>query len=144
LKWKASVTTVNQGDTATGTCTVRVYNGSTWQNYQVTAQAFSVSTANDESLVASEGDNSNAPTLIDVTSFIDTLPKLASIKTRLLFAKVTAAGITARWSVDAVSIIACYHAIADVFIGAATTKHDLDKKEYRAVKAVAHYLKGTS
>jgi hypothetical protein len=107
-------------------------------------QGLAVSTANDESLVASEGDNSNAPTLIDVTALVDTLPKLQSVKTRLLFAKTTPAGVTVRWSVDAISIIACYHAIADVFIGAATTKHDLDKKEYRAVKAVAQYLEATS
>jgi hypothetical protein len=107
-------------------------------------QSLAVSTANDESLVASAGDNSNTATLIDVTAFIDTLAKLGTIKTRLLFAKTTPAGVTIRWSVDGISILACYHAIADVFIGAATTRRDLEKKEYRAVDAVAKYLEATS
>ena len=49
LKWKTLVTVDTTGDSATGTCTLRVYDGSTWQNYQVTAQAYNCTTINDES-----------------------------------------------------------------------------------------------
>lgn len=86
LKWKTTVTAVISGDTATTTCTLRVYNGSTWQDYQVTAQDYACSTVNDESFVLSEGDNSNASALVDVTGHVDTLAKLQSIKTQLLSA----------------------------------------------------------
>jgi len=144
LKWKSTITTLNQGDTATAVSTVKVYNGSTWQSYQVTTQVLAVSTANDESFVATAGDDTNESTLIDVTTFIDTLAKLAAIKTRLLFTVAVAAGVTVRWSVDAVSVLICYHVEGGPFIGVATTKRDLNKKEYRAIGAVAEYLEISS
>jgi hypothetical protein len=143
LKWKSTITTLNQGDTATGVCTLNVYNGATWQSYQVTTQVLSVTTVNDESFVATAGDDTNESTLIDVTTFINTLAKLASIKTRLLFTVAVAAGVTVRWSVDAVSVLICHHSEGGAYISA-TTERDLDKKEYRAVRKVKKYLEATS
>jgi len=145
LKWKSTITTVNQGDTATGTCTIRVYDGATWQNYQVTAQDLAVSTANDESFVATEGNDTNTATFIDVTPHVTTLTELNSIITRLLFATTFAAGATVRWSVDAVSILVCYHIQGNLYpTGTATTKRDLEGKLYKSVQAVHDYLKATS
>ncbi len=212
LKSKTRVTTVVQGDTATATCTLKVYNGTSWATYQVSAVDFAVSTANDESLVDSHGDNSNAVIYIDVTNHVDSTTKLENAKTRLLsaitetklltlelagyvscvagdvgktvtddgvsigtlasydnvartwvvntsivpagasvMAIVTGTGagttvagaptgITIRWSVDAVTFLVCYHEAGDVFIGAATTKKDLDTKEHRALNAVTEFL----
>lgn len=147
LKWTASVTTVIQGDAATFTGSIKVYDGSTWQTYQVTAGNFAVSTANDESLVSSTGDNSNNRIAIDVTSFLDTLAKINSAKTRLLFdIPTTAAGITLRWSVDCVSLIVCYHFEGGIMAtpprNMATTTQSLDPRVKKALlgvqKALSH------
>jgi len=145
LKWIAKVSTVVLGDTATGTCVVRVHNGSTWLNFQVTAQDYACSTGNDETFYVTDGDTSNSTTLIDVTSHINTLAKLNSVKTRLLATITVSNGATVRWSVDCVSILVCYHIEGGVYPKAtATTRRDLKTKPHHAIVKVADYLKQTS
>ncbi len=94
IKSKTTLTSDVTGDTATATCTLRVYDGSSWQNYQVTAKAYSCTTINDESFTVTEGDDSNATILIDVTSHVSTLDELKNAKTRLLFAVTETKTIT--------------------------------------------------
>ena len=94
LKWKSLLTSLTTGDTATVTCTLRVYDGSTWQNYQVTAKSYNCTTINDESFTDSEGDDTNNLALVDVTAHIGTHDKLNSAKTRLLFAVTETKQIT--------------------------------------------------
>lgn len=94
LKWKTLLTNDTIGDTASATCTLRIYDGSTWQNYQVTAKSYTCTTTNDESFTDSEGDDTNIATNIDVTSHINTLNKWNSAKTRLLFAVTETKQIT--------------------------------------------------
>ena len=94
LKWKTLLTNDTIGDTATATCTLRVYDGSTWQNYQVTAKSYTCTTINDESFTDSEGDDTNTTVNIDVTAHINTLNKWNNAKTRLLFAVAETKQIT--------------------------------------------------
>ena len=139
IKWKSTITGVNTGDTAAGTCSIKVYDGSTWATYQVTAQDYAVSTISDESLVISEGDNTNTSALIDVTSHIGSLAELNSAKTRLLFVATEDAGLTLRWSVDAVSILVCYHIVGGVYASRAVTKQD-NPRSREALNAVKKFL----
>jgi len=141
IKYTSKVTTVLQGDDSTSTMTLRVYNGSTWQNYQITKQVFSVSTIpNAESLTDTVGDNSNSDTYIDITSFINTKAKLANVQFRLLYTVTADAGITVRWSVDGISLLACYHTIAGVMArGRATTKYT-NPTATKALQAVNEFL----
>lgn len=146
IKDLRNVTTVAQGDAASFEGSVKVYDGSSWTTYQVTADDFAVSTANDEDLTNQSGDASNTIYFLDVTSTLNTVAKLNSAKTRILFnISATAAGITLRWSVDAITLLVCYHTVGDVFIGAssATTRQDAKKREHLAVKRVADYLRAT-
>lgn len=139
IKWFSTVTTVVQGDAANFTCSIEVYDGSTWQTYQVTKETFAVSTANDESLVCTSGDTGNSQTAIDVTSFLNTPAKVNNSKTRLLFTiGATAAGITLRWSVDCISLLACHNAQGGI---PATTKQSLSPKLKNALLHVKNSLK---
>ena len=138
LKWTSRVTTVVQGDTASFVCSIKIYNGSTWQTYQVTAEAFDVSTANDESLVCTSGNTSDSETAIDITAFLDTPTKINSAKTRLLFSIVaTAAGITLRWSVDSISLLVCHHPVGGVL---ATMKRELPLESRKALLSLKKAL----
>lgn len=139
IKWFSTVTTVVQGDAANFTCSIEVYDGSTWQTYQVTAENFAVSTANDESLVCTSGNTSNSQTAIDVTALLNTPTKVNNSKTRLLFViGATAAGITLRWSVDCISLLAVHHAVGGI---PATTKQSLSPRLKNALLNVKNSLK---
>lgn len=147
IKDLRNLTTVVQGDTAGFEGTVRVYDGSSWTNYQVTADDFAVSTGNDESLTYQSGDASNSIYYIDVTSTLSTIAKLKNSKLRLLFnISATAAGITLRWSVDAATILVCYSYSDSVPVtrGSATTKQQLSTKELNALREASNILKTAS
>lgn len=142
IKDQRKVTTVVQGDGSGHEGYIRVYNGSAWTNYQVTADDFAVTTANDESLTSQSGDASNSQHLIDVTATIDTVAKLQNTKTRLLHnISLTAAGITQRWSIDAITMLVCYSYSDSVpATGKATTKKE-KPKELKTIKQVSDALK---
>ena len=144
---RRKVTTVIQGDSASWRGIIRVYDGSSWTNYQVTEDAFDVTTANDESLTSESGNALNSQCLIDVTATIDTVAKLHAAKTRLLFMILgTAAGITLRWSVDAITMIVCYSYSDSVpaTIGTAKTRKDPVTKEFRAIQKTSEALRTAS
>ena len=144
LKTKTSLTTVAVGDTAVSYCNIQVYDGSTWTEYQIMAHDYTCTTANDESFSISEGDNTNADILIDVTSIIDTLAKLQAFKTRLYFAVNPAAGVTIRWSIDCISVIVCYHVVGGVMAtpprNSAITKQSMNPRVKKALLNVKNAL----
>lgn len=147
LKDLRNLTTIVQGDAASFEGSIKVYDGSSWTTYQITADDFAVSTANDESLTYQSGDASNNIYYIDVTSALNTVAKLKNAKTRLLFnISATAVGITVRWSIDAITILVCYSYSYTVPAtrGSAQTKRDLPTKEVQALKNVSNYLKTAS
>ena len=117
-------------------------------SYQVTEDAFDVTTVpNAESLTSESGNAVNSHCLIDVTATIDTVTKLHAAKTRLLFMILgTAAGITLRWSVDAVTMLVCYSYSDSVpaTIGTAKTRKDTETKEFRAIQKTAEALRTAS
>jgi len=109
IKEMRAVTTVIQGDDSSSISYVEVYDGSSWNTYQVSGDIFNVSTGNDESLTSFSGNAANSTHAIDVTAFLNTVTKINSAKTRLKYdILTTSAGITLRWSVDCISILVCY------------------------------------
>lgn len=106
IKHYISIAKAAAGDSHEVTCTLRVYDGSTWQNYQITNLVYTNATPlTDEQPTVTVGDTNAQTSSIDLTSFLNTATKLANVQIRLLFAVVTAgAGCTATWYVDAVLI----------------------------------------
>ncbi len=144
IKYYSLLTIVNTGDTGSITFIIRVYDGTTWTNYQVTALTYACTTANDESLTSQDGDNSNNEVAIDVTSIINTVNKLQNIQTALLTNITTEAGVTPSIAVDSMSILVCYHSSDAVYsTGTAKTRKEL-MKESKALSAVTKFLKVTS
>ena len=141
LEYYYLLTGVNLGDDATITFSIKVYDGSTWTTYQVSANTFALSTANDESFTHTIGDNSNSTIYIDVTSKLDTLAKLNSAQTRLLTALTADAGLTPNVYVDAISILAVYHSEVGIMPsrGAATTRRSRPRVK-KALDSVEQYL----
>lgn len=141
LKWNYKLTGINVGDDATVTFSIKVYDGSTWTTYQVTAATFSCTTANDESFTDTDGDNSNSIVFIDVSTVLNTHTKLNSAQTRLLTTITADAGLTPRISVDAITLLVCYHIEAGVMYTGepATTKYS-NPKARKALQTVEAYL----
>ncbi len=147
VKYTMAVATVLGGDNATLTFSVKVYDGSSWTTYQVTALTYACTTVNGESFTSTDGDNSNSVVAVDCTAALNTLEKLNSAQTALLAAVTSEAGVTVTLSVDCISLLVCYHTQGDVYAGAAKTRrnpNDPEPKEYRALKAVRNYLTVTS
>jgi hypothetical protein len=139
LKYNTVLAAVLGGDNATLTFSVKVYDGSAWTTFQVTALVYACTTINGESFTSTDGDNSNNTISIDVTSVLNTLDKLNSAQTALLTAITADAGLTCTVNVDCVSILACYHTTADVFAGQAKTVND-NRNTREALKKVEQYL----
>ena len=141
IKYIPKLTGVLTGDDATLTFTLKVYDGSTWTNFQVAKLVYAVTTASDESLTVTVGDNSNSSVSVDVTSVLSTLAKLNSAQTALLTTITADAGLTVRVSVDCVSLLVLYHTVGDVFVGKhASTRRDLEAAPYKAIRKVAQAL----
>ncbi len=139
IKYTTSLTKIGAGDSSTVICYIRIYNGSSWQNYQVTSETYVNNTPLvDEQPTITTGDTSNAIVAIDVTSFLDTLAKISSAKARLLFnITATSAGVTPRWSVDCISLIVCYSPSS---AGAAILKRELPSKAKKALETLVEVL----
>jgi len=130
IRFTSRFTIDGDGDDCSFKGYIRVYDGSSWQNYQVTADVYACTTVNAEDFTVTSGDGSNAIKAIDVTSHLDTMAKVMSAKTRLLM-DVTAADpcVTPRWSVDCVSILVCTSPPAGVMVDA--------KPNWKAEKALS-------
>lgn len=141
IKWYYRLQGILTGDDATITFNIKVYDGSTWTTYQITAATFNCTTANDESFTDTDGDNSNSTVFIDVTSVLNTHAKLNSAQTRLHTTLTADAGLTPRISVDCISLLVCYHIKAGIFPrDVAATKHTSPNAR-KALQTVEAYLK---
>ncbi len=145
VKIKHYITIAKTGadDATEVTCTLRVYNGSTWQNYQITNLVYANATPlTDEQPTVTVGDTSAEACSIDVTSFLNTLTKIAKAQTALLFTVVTAgAGVTVTWYVDAVTLLLCCSPTGGGF---ATTTRTYPQKTRKALDTVEQVLQTLS
>jgi hypothetical protein len=138
-----SVTSVLQGDNSASVSYVKVYDGSTWNSYQVSGDVFAVTTVNDESLTSLSGNAANSTHAVDVTAFINNAAKLKDIKVRLLFDVVSASvGITIKWSVDFVSVLVCYHYSDSIPVsrGAAKTRKQVNTEALETLQVLKETL----
>lgn len=128
------------GDSATATASIKVYDGSSWTTYQITALTYTNNEpATDEDHTAQVGNNSNPVLHIDVTTVLNTIAKLQASSLRLLFAVTGSNGVTVTWSVDSVSLIVCYGIVAGIPTREATTQYTSPKAK-KALAAVEAYL----
>ncbi len=139
VKYNTVLAAVLGGDNATVTFSVKIYDGSTWTTYQVTALVYACTTINGESFSSTDGDNSNSIIAIDCTNVLNTLDKLNSAQTALHTAITVEAGLTLTVNVDCVSLLVCYHTNAEVFAGQAKTQRD-NKSTREALKKLEQYL----
>lgn len=141
IKHYISIAKTGAGDSAEVTCTLRVYDGSSWQNYQITNLVYSNATpATDEQLTVTVGDVNAQVSGIDVTSFLNTHDKLANAQLALLYSVVTAAaGVTITWYVDAVILLVTYSTGAGTTT-VAITSQTYPQKAKKAFEAIEKTL----
>ena len=215
VKHTTKVTTIAVATAATFICYIKVYNGSTWQTYQVTSESYTRSTPNTNktgtadaggdathtvdaerteaedfwndsyitftsgtnngltrlvtdfvaatdtlthdafpAVVAlgdtyyitdidtvTDGDTSNQTSMIDVTSFLNTIAKINAAAIRLLLdITVAGVGVTPRWSVDAVTLLVCYSPSSAGTTHMAVTKTTYPPQVIKAFDAVEKTL----